>query len=147
MAPETPAIGMLVLIGAFAVGFALIAGAFVASQRRSRVNDERAKLFEMGYYLPRRPSRWPQAFFCTAMGLGVPIAALATAATRTSSREEVWVVACIISVAAIVGSTIVAAIVFFRPEPSGQPEKLVAADAKPVSDPDALDFAGRLGRG
>ena len=67
----------------------------------------------MGYYLPRRPSRWPQAFFCTAMGLGVPIVSLAFAATtQPGPMHENWIVACIIASTAIVGATIVAAIVF-----------------------------------
>lgn len=138
-----PILGIIATVVGLAVGILLILRAGFGS----RVDAERAKLFEMGYYLPRRPSRWPQALFCTAMGLGVPIAALAFAGGRSSGWTEVWIVACIISCAAIVGATIVAAIVFYRTEPSGQPERLEAAPAKPASDPDALDFAGRLHRG
>ncbi len=147
MVQEHFAPGLLLLLGASVVAALLIIGMIAAFMRRSGDVSERARLFEMGYYLPRRPSRWPQAFFCTAMGLGVPVVALAFAGTRSGPWPDVWIVACIISVAAIVGATIVASIVFFRPDPSGQPEKLVAVSGKPVLDPDALDFAGRLGRG
>ncbi len=126
-----------------------ISGAIVLLIRAgmgSRADAERARLFEMGYYLPRRSSRWPQSLFCTAMGLGVPMTALAFASDR-GAPPEAWIVACVISVAAVVGATIVAALVFYRTEPSGQPEKLDPNHSKPASDPDALDFAGRLGRG
>ena len=82
----------------------------------------------MGYYLPRRSSRWPQAFFCTAMGLGVPVVALTFAATsRPSPWNEGWIVACVVSVAAIVGATIVASVVFFRPGRRG-PARRVGPD-------------------
>ena len=147
MSPEHLSVGGLLLF--IAIGAATFVGAIalVLGLRKSAADAERSRLFEMGYYLPRRYSRWPQAFFCTAMGLGVPVVALSFAGTRNGPWPDVWIVACIISVAAIVGATIVASIVFFRPEPSGQPEKLVAVSGKPASDPDALDFAGRLGRG
>jgi hypothetical protein len=136
------------LLFACVVAVMLLVAAFAAAQRKSRDNGERARLFEMGYYLPRRPSRWPQAFFCTALGLGVPIVTLAlTAFDRSGPWTDHWIVACVISCTAIVGATIVAGVVFSRPEPSGQPEKLAPNAVKPVLDPDALDFAGRLGRG
>lgn len=147
MSPEHLSVGGLLLF--IAIGAVVFIGAIalVLGLRRSATDAERSRLFEMGYYLPRRPSRWPQAFFCTAMGLGVPVTALTFASTRNGAWSDAWIVACVISVAGIVGATIVASLVFFRPEPSGQPEKLVAGHSKPASDPDALDFAGRLGRG
>lgn len=149
MSTEYFASGPLLLLGAVVLATLLFLGVIAGFLRRPRDDAERARLFEMGYYLPRRPSRWPQAFLCTAMGLGVPLTALAFASTRPGYGNDAWVVACIISVAGIVGATIIASIVFFRPEPSGQPERLEPASApvKPASDPDALDFAGRLGRG
>jgi hypothetical protein len=147
MVHEQYAVGSLLLLGAIIVATLLILGVIVAFLRRPGDEAERSRLFEMGYYLPRRSSRWPQAFFCTAMGLGVPVVALGFAATsRAAPWTDVWVVACIISVAAIVGATIVASIVFFRPDASGQPVPMAPASLKPASDPDALDFAGRLGR-
>jgi hypothetical protein len=113
--------------------------------RFPRAEAERARLFEMGYYLPRRPSRWPRSLFCTALGLGVPTVAMTFASAGDSTPwVNVWVIACIISVAGIVGATIVAAIAFFRPEPSGKPEPLVPTNSKPAVNPDALDFAGRM---
>jgi hypothetical protein len=146
MNQEQIAIGPMLMILAAIVGVAVVIPLLIRAGMGSRADAERAKLFEMGYYLPRRPSRWPQSLFCTAMGLGVPVAALVFASTRTAFTTDAWIAACIISVSAIVGATIVAAIAFVRPEPSGQPEKLVTSTAKPASDPDALDFAGRLGR-
>jgi hypothetical protein len=148
MAPEQFAPGALLLLGAAVVATLIFLGVIAGFLRRPRFEAERERLFEMGYYLPRRPSRWPQALFCTALGLGVPIVALSFASAGESAPwVNVWVIACIISVAGIIGATIVAAIVFFRPEPSGKPEPLVGHHAKPAADPDALDFAGRMGRG
>jgi hypothetical protein len=145
---EQFSVGSLVLLGAIIVATLLFLGVIAAFLRRPRDDAERSRLFEMGYYLPRRPSRWPQAFFCTAMGLGVPIVALTFAATTDDGPfHESWVVACIVSVAAIVGATIVAAVVFFRADASDQPVPMSSASIKPATDPDAIDFAGRLGRG
>jgi hypothetical protein len=146
MSPEQLSVGGLLILVAFGVALFIGVIALGFGLRKSPADAERSRLFEMGYYLPRRASRWPQAFFCTAMGLGVPIVAMGFAGAQRSVMSDVWIVACIVSVAAIIGATIVASIVFFRPEPSGQPEKLVTDTAKPALDPDALDFAGRLGR-
>ena len=133
----------------FSVIIFVVVGAvflMIRDGKGSRADAEQARLFEMGYYLRARPSRWPQSFFCTSIGLGVPIAALAFASDR-GAPPQAWIVACVISVAAVVGATIVATIVFYRTEPSSQPEKLDPNHGKPAIDPDAIDFAGRLGRG
>jgi hypothetical protein len=142
------AVGRLLLLGAVVIATLIFLAVIAGYLRSPRAEAERARLFEMGYYLPRRPSRWPQTLFCMALGLGVPVVALSFASAGESTPwVNVWVIACIISVAGIVGATIVAAIVFFRPEPSGHPEPLVPTNAKPAVNPDALDFAGRMGHG
>ena len=96
MVQEHVSAGALVLLGGIIVAALLFLGVVFAMVRRPGDEAERARLFEMGYYLPRRSSRWPQAFFCTAMGLGVPIAALTFAATtETGPWHENWITACV----------------------------------------------------
>lgn len=136
-------------IGAVVAVISIIAGLIIWRNKRI-AQEERMKLLEMGYLLPRRTSRWPQALFCTVVGAGVPFGMyLITwmAASTRNTPTDLWIGTCIVSVTAIVGSTIVAGISFGRTEPLAQVEKLALPTGKPAADADALDFAGRMGHG
>ena len=78
-------VGRLLLLGAVVIATLFFLGVIAGFLRGPRDEAERARLFEMGYYLPRRPSRWPQSLFCTALGLGVPTVALTFASAGEST--------------------------------------------------------------
>jgi hypothetical protein len=149
--PTSPALGWLVLDIGAVLGFIAVVIAGVTLRNVHLANQERMRVLELGYMLPRRASRWPQALFCTVVGAGVPMGMyLITWLISTSMKDvgvELWIGPCIVSVAAIVGATIVAGISFGRTEPSAQAEQINAPSMKPAHDPEALDFAGRMGHG
>jgi len=102
------ALGLLV---AFSTLLALLAG----GRKNQIAHIERMRAMELGYILTERASRWPLAFYCVAMGAGVPIATFLItwiATLHGTTPLFIWNIPAIVSGIAIGGSTIVAAIAF-----------------------------------
>ncbi len=121
--------------------------------RNSRMrHEEQMKAMDLGFTPDHRPSRWPLAIYGGAVGAGVPVGTfaltLAAVLSLPASPENIfiWIVPGVVSVVAIVATTIVVGVTFNRPDPLA---RAVAPDPKfkPVASPDAFDFAGRVGRG
>jgi hypothetical protein len=113
-------------------------------------HEERMKAMEMGFSPPPKVSRWPTAIYCGAVGVGVPATTfLLTWMGSQSFRapQDIWVAPSIVSIVALIGTSIVAGIGFAQSDRSVQPEKSSTTVAKPAADPDSLDFSGRLRRG
>jgi hypothetical protein len=129
-----------------AVGFGVLLPLILLGMKKAQLaHIERMKAMELGF-VPS-PSRGPLAFYCSAVGLGVPIITFVITwlATQTgNSPHDIWVAPSVVSGLAILGVTIVAAIGFGRPEASAHQGTSTAA--KPAQDPEAYDFAGRLNR-
>jgi hypothetical protein len=113
-------------------------------------HEERMKAMEIGFPLPPKASRWPTAIYCAAVGLGVPTGTFFLTwmgSQSFRSPQDIWVAPSIVSVVALIGTSIVAAIGFGRSDRSMQPEKSSTPVGKPAVDPESLDFSGRLRRG
>lgn len=98
---------------------------------------------ELGF--PPRRSTAPLAAFCSIVGAGVPIGTFLItwlASQTTNVPQDIWVAPSVVSVAAIIGVSTVAGIGFGRSDSSAQADPR----AKPASDPDTIDFAGRVAR-
>jgi hypothetical protein len=111
-------------------------------------HEERMKA--LGFSLPPKASRWPTAIYCAAVGLGVPTGTFFLTWMGSQSYHappDIWVAPSAVSIVALIGTSIVAAIGFGRSDRSMQPENATTPVGKPAVDPESLDFSGRLRRG
>ena len=105
---------------------------------------ERIRAMELGRPLPGEVSRWTPARLGLLIAGGIPLAtlsALVTATTETpgGSHESMWIVGGMIAIAAVISGSSLAARSFTPAPPAVDPH------AKPVSGPEAFDFAGNRG--
>lgn len=146
MAPDYFAGKLLIVLILGGTGLLLlIMGINNAQSRRAWEHAERMKAMEMGYTLPARDSSWARASVCIAIGAIVPIVSMCLGVSVNLDpihRPELWWF--LSSVVAItgVGCGFKLASRMFRPDDD---TRAARAAAKPVSDPEAFDFAGRRG--
>ena len=148
-------------IGAVAFfGFlAIVSVAAIYQERRKREleHTERIRRLELGLTDPVPAASWARAFVCASIGAGVPISAFVVALiaylNKVGEHDEVWFLAMVVSVAAVIAGATLAGHLF-RGSPSSSPgaDALASAAslanhqaAKPPLDPDAYDVAGRRG--
>ena len=111
---------------------------------KARVAErERARILDMGFLPPPRTTRWPQALYCTAVGLVLPVAIFSIWPHDDPSQFFSWFAPTVVSGIAILGSTLVAAISLGRADRAAQTPYQPVAPAKLAADAEAFDFAGR----
>jgi hypothetical protein len=127
----------------------IIAGVKLSLKRREAEDNERLKALEAGYYLPKPTSQWPAALFCLGVGAGVPIVTFVLnlyGMQAGNFNRDSWIGTTMVSIFAIVGSTVVASLALTRNAKSVEP-KPMNSTVKPVPEDHSFDFGGRIGRG
>lgn len=116
------------------------------AKKRDLQHIERMKALETGRPVPGE-SYWPQAFVCTAIGAGVPVASflltLMAWVSRHGTPPEIWIAPTIVSFIAVAGG-VHASTTMFRPSRAATPTD-AHLNGKPSFDPDAYDVVGSRG--
>ncbi len=143
------------------VGFLCLSALFVflmirnGQRRREWDHAERMRSLEMGLSVPPRDAPWAKAAICIAIGAGVPLISFVVTAIAFSNNAltpgEIWIAPGLVSGASVIGTCILAGVLFQGGSKSSQPtddERTAAhlrAFTKPAHDPDAVDVVGRRG--
>lgn len=121
---------------------------FSLAWRNGRLaQEERNRLLGMGIMPNVRTSRWPQALYCSIVGLGVPTGSFLLAwSFEPSDANEftgrlVWVAAMIVSTVSLIGTSVVAAVTL-RPDRAGPVGTPTVGIAKAPIDSSAFEFSG-----
>jgi hypothetical protein len=131
------------------LAIAVVAGTLQEQKKAALAHDERLKRLSLGLNDPPSQNGWPLAFTAVALGLGVPlvafVASLAAYLARSSTPDEIWLAAVVVSIPSVVVGGRLASRLVKGPAATDPIEPRIADAPKPSVDPDALDVVGRRG--
>ena len=124
-------------------------GCKLAHLRRKMEHVERMRALELGRVLPMDDPWWTPARISVAMGVVVPILAIALALQASMELGEaaapVQVISGLIGTFGVLGGACLAARNMYYQDRMRNQSRVESASNKPAYDPDAFDVVGRRG--